>query len=167
MTPDLDISVAGRKLGLLRGGFVTLLVGCAVLGFGAYDYQRQSDALEGATTVNATVTETGIERVPQRRGTPDYRPTVTYEYRYEGASYTSHNVYPGSLGPTFERRSAAEAKFEAYGNGTVVTAFVDPDAPGESYLSQQRTNAPVKLVGMGGLFVLVGVGSVLKSFLGG
>ncbi|WP_440991643.1 DUF3592 domain-containing protein [Haloarchaeobius baliensis] len=167
MTPELDISAAGRKLGLLRGGFVTLLVGCAVLGYGAYDYQRQSDVLQDATTVNATVTETAIERVPQRRGTPDYRPRVTYEYRYEGASYTAHNVYPGSVGPTFERRSAAETELETFENGSVVTAYVDPDAPGQSYLSRQRPNAPLKLVGMGGLFALVGAGSVLKSFVGG
>ncbi|WP_256300717.1 DUF3592 domain-containing protein [Haloarchaeobius salinus] len=167
MTPDLSITAAGRKLGLVRGGFAILLVGCAVLGYGAYDYQQQSDALQGATTVNATVTETGIEQLPQRRGSPDYRPTVTYEYRYEGTSYTSHNVYPGSAGPRFETRSDAEAELGAYENGSVVTAYVQPDAPGESYLAQQRTDAPLKLVGMGGLFVLVGLGSVLKSFLGG
>jgi hypothetical protein len=167
MTPDLNIRAAGRKLGLIRGGFAILLVGCAVLGYGAYDYQQQSDALQGATTVNATVTETGIEQLPQRRGTPDYRPTVTYEYRYGGTSYTSHNVYPGSAGPRYETRSDAESKLEAYENGSVVTAYLDPDAPRESYLTHQRTDAPLKLIGMGGLFVVVGFGSALKSFLRG
>jgi hypothetical protein len=167
MTPDSDISMVGRTLELIRGGLVILLIGCAVLGYGAYDYQRQSDALQGATTVNATVTETGIERVSQRRGTTDYRPMVTFDYRYDGSTYTSSNVYPGSVGPTFETRSDAEARLEEYEPDATVTAYVLPDAPGRAYLAPKRTDAPLKLMGMGGLFTVVGLGSILRSSLGG
>ncbi|MFD1647592.1 DUF3592 domain-containing protein [Haloarchaeobius litoreus] len=167
MTPKLDISVPGRTPGPLRGGLLVVLVGCLLVGYGAYDYHQQSEAMRDAVEVNATVVETGVADVPQRRGRTDYRPTATYEYRYGGETYTSHNVYPGSTGPTFGTRDAAESELARYEVNGSATAYVDPGSPGEAFLTAQRTNTPLKFVGIGGFMSLVGLGSSLRSFLGG
>lgn len=69
-------------------------MGLAATGYGAYSYTQQASALDSAVEVNVSVTDTGIEEYSGRRDT-DYGPVVTFEYAYEGETYTSSNVYPG------------------------------------------------------------------------
>ncbi|MFC4408343.1 hypothetical protein [Haloarchaeobius iranensis] len=81
--------------------------------------------------------------------------------------YTSSNVSPGSVGSTVETGDDAEARLGKYETDTVVTAYVLPEEPGRAYLEPKRTGAPLPLMGMGGLFTVVGLGSLLRSSLGG
>jgi len=140
---------------------LTLVIGLASLGFGAYSYTTQSAALDSTATVNATVIDTSIER----DGTQDvsYHPRVTFEYSYEGETYTSANVYPGMLGTDFDTESAARAELEPYEPGESTTAYVPSDDPGAAFLERERSNKPVLLIGVGVLFVLGGMRSALTG----
>ncbi|MFC6835997.1 DUF3592 domain-containing protein [Halomarina ordinaria] len=166
MSPDFSISIGGRELDPVRGGALALVVGLLVTGVGAYDYTQQSDAVANAVEVDATVTETGTESVSQRRGGPEYRPTVSFDYRYEGTAYTSDDVFPSAVTSTYDTRSAAESALQGYETGDTVTAYVDPDSPSEAFLTDRRSNGPLKFVAIGGLFVLVGGASVVRGLAG-
>jgi len=131
---------------------LTLVLGLASIGFGAYSYSTQSSALDSATTVEGTVTSTAVEE-RSTKGT-SYVPRATFEYTYEGERYTASNVYPGTLVRDFDTESAASAELEGYESGETATVYVPTDAPEEGYLKPKRSNKPLLLVGVGALFLL-------------
>jgi hypothetical protein len=139
-----------------------LLVGLATMGYGAYSYSEQTTALDAAVEVNATIASTSVEEVPKKRST-DYRPTATFEYSYRGETYTSSNVYPGTLPREFGSREAASAELAEYEPGDTVTAYVRPGAPGNAFLKHESTNRPFLVIGFGALFVLGGAYSALRE----
>lgn len=163
MSPETSISIGGKRLDPVRGGLLLLVVGLAIAGFGAYDYLGQSDAISDAVAVDATVTGTDIETVSQRRGGPEYRPTVTFEYTHGGEAYTASGLYPVTLAPSYDTRSEARTALEGYEPGETVTAYVDPDAPNEAFLERERSNAPLELSAIGGVIAFVACVSVLKG----
>lgn len=132
---------------------LALVVGFGAMGYGAYGYVEQSSALDSAVEVDATVSDTAIEQRSGRRDT-DYSPVVTFEYTYEGETYTSSNVYPGPLGREFDAREAAREKLDEYEPGDTVTAYVPADSPGNAFLERERSNQPFFLIGFGALFVV-------------
>jgi len=139
-----------------------ILVGLATMGYGAYSYSEQTTALDSAVEVNATITDTGVEDVPKKRGT-DYAPQATFDYTYEGESYTSSNVYPGTLPREFDTREKARSEVAAYDSGDTVTVYVRPDSPGNAFLKYERSNKPFLVIGFGALFVLAGVYSTFRG----
>jgi len=147
--------------GTLRIALV-LLVGLATMGYGAYSYTAQSSALDSPVEVNATVSDASVEELPQKGGT-DFSPRVTFNYTYEGKTYTSSNVYPGKLPREFDTRETARSELSGYEPGATVTAYVPTDAPGNAFLKYERSNKPFFVIGFGALFVM---GSVY-SFLSG
>ena len=161
MSPNISIGGDGFSSG--RKVLLILVAGVAVMGYGGYDYVQQSDAIATAVEVKATITETGVESAPQRRGGMDYRPEVVFEYQYRGTSYTGTNLYPANTESTYDTESAARASIERYEEGETRTAYVDPDAPGEGVLTDRQSAAPLKLVGIGTLLVVLSVGAYVKS----
>jgi len=144
----MQISGPSGRLGIA----LTLVLGLASIGFGAYSYTTQSTALDSATTVEGTITSTAIET--HSNDGVSYTPRATFEYTYGGERYTSSNVYPGTLARDFDTESAARAELEGYAEGASVTVYVPTDAPGAGYLQQERSNKPFLLIGVGVLFVL-------------
>ena len=138
-----------------RGVIVFLVVSVAVAGYGGYDYLQQSEAVRNAAEVDATVVETGVDTESGRRGSVDYRPVATFEYSYDGETYTGNAVFPGSVTPTYDTESAARAVVAEYEAGDTVTAYVDPSAPGDAFLKNKQTDTPVKLVAIGLFGVLL------------
>jgi len=126
------------KPGLALSGTV-LAIGLVVLGVGAYSYVTDTASLEGRVEVTGTVTETGIEQVEGSRGRDAYVPTVTFRYQFEGATYTSDKLYPGESQPRYSDSATATARLPDVAAGDTVTAFVNPDAPGEAYLRETRS----------------------------
>ena len=163
MSPDTTISIGGKELDPVRGGALMLVLGLAVAGYGGYDYLQQSGAISNAVAVEATVTGTDVESVAQRRGGPEYRPEVTFDYRYEGRSYASSNLYPATFTVNYDTKSAARSVVAEYEEGATVTAYVDPDAPGRAFLERKRSNGPLKLAAIGGLLALIGVASAVRG----
>ncbi|MFD1599881.1 DUF3592 domain-containing protein [Halobellus rarus] len=159
----LNLSIGSDGPDSPRIALLMIVVGVVVAGYGGYDYTQQSDAVENAVEVGATVVETGIEESSSRRGGTEYRPAVEFEYRYDGANYTGTDVYPASTQSNFDTEDAARSVLDGYGEGERVTAYVDPSAPSEGFLKAQESNAPMKVAGLGVLFALFGVVSVLRS----
>ena len=156
-----SIRVGGREIDPVRGGILCLVLGLAVAGYGAYDYQQQQQALADAVEVDATVVETGVES--SRGGSNpgvDYRPTVTFDYRYDGQNYTSHSVFASSTTPDYDTRSAAAAVLDSYEAGGVATAYVDPADPESAFLLRRESGGPLLAVGIGCVMSLLGLGSV-------
>lgn len=167
MSPDSNPSDVLNKIDRTHFGALLLVVGLAVAGYGVYDYTQQSDAVAEAVTVNATITDTGIERISRRRSSPDYEPTVTFDYRYRGESYTAHDIYPAAITPSYDTKSKARSVIDGYETGDTVTAYVVPSSPGNGFLEDRTTNEPLKFVFLaGGALILIGGTHVVKG-LGG
>jgi len=144
---------------------VLLVAGLGVGTFGAYDYVQQTDALDDAIAVDATVVDTEIEQVSTRRNI-EYRPVITYTYTYEGTAYTANEYYASMAEPGFDTEAGAREVLEAYPTDTTVTAYITPDAPGTAFLTREQSGEPLKWIGLGGITALVGLYGWAKALLG-
>ncbi|TKX73095.1 DUF3592 domain-containing protein [Halorubrum sp. GN11_10-6_MGM] len=159
------ISIDGPKT--LKGAVVMLLIGLAVTGYGAYDYTQQSDAVEDAITVDATITDLDVESTSTGSSAGvDYRPTVRFTYEYDGTEYASTNVFPSAITSNYDTESAAREVVAAYAVGEPATAYVDPADPDGAFLREQTSNAPLFAAALGLCFVLVGGASTVRRTLG-
>ncbi|GAA0549028.1 DUF3592 domain-containing protein [Halorubrum ejinorense] len=151
----------------VAGAVVMLVIGLAAAGYGAYDYTQQSNAVEGAVEVDATVTELGVEPVTTGSSTgASYRPTVRFTYEYDGRDHESTNVFPSAIEPNYDTESAARAVLDGYAVDETATAYVDPSDPDGAFLRSQTSNAPLLAVAVGVGFVLVGGRSAVKRVRG-
>jgi len=91
---DDGLTISGPST--VRGAVLMLVIGLAATGYGAYDYTQQSNAVEDAVEVDATITDLDIESTSSAGSSTDvsYRPTVRFTYEYEGTAYASTNVFP-------------------------------------------------------------------------
>lgn len=154
----MGLPVQPPKPGMAMSVFV-LLVGVGIVGVGTYIYVTDTAALDDRVTVTAEVTDTGVRAVEASRGRTAYVPVVAFQYQYQGGSYTSNRIYPGDTEPRYEDRSTAAERLSAYPVGERVTAYVDPDAPGEAYLEDSRSGQATGAVLVGAIVCLVaGVG---------
>jgi hypothetical protein len=162
---DSGLSIDGPKT--LKGAVLLLVVGLAMTGYGAYDYTQQSDAVDGAVAVDATITELDVEST-SRGSSPgtDYRPTVRFTYEYEGTEYASTNIFPSAITPNYDTESAAREVVAGYAVGESVTAYVDPADPDGAFLKAQTSNAPLFAAMLGLFLALGGVVSAVKRIRG-
>ncbi|SMO50064.1 DUF3592 domain-containing protein [Halorubrum cibi] len=164
MSPDTDITVAGREVDPVRGGLLFLVVGLAIAGYGGYDYLQQQQAIETAEPVEAAVLETDVDSTSSTSSPDaDYYPFVRYEYAYRGETYAATGVYPASVQRSYDTRSAARDVVDEYEAGETVTAYVTPDSPGDAFLRRQRSNAPFLAVVIGAVLALLGGRSALRG----
>lgn len=138
---DMERSVGGINIHLSTGVVVVLLLCLGSLGYLAHDYHEQVSVLDDAEEVEATVMDVGIEE-EGRRGTR-YRPSVEYEYEYDGSTHTSDNVFPGSFERTYDTEAEAREVLEPHTEGQVTTAYVDPSDPETAFLERETTNQPI------------------------
>ena len=162
---DDGLTISGPST--VGGAVVMLLIGLAAAGYGAYDYTQQSDAVDDAVEVDATITDLGVEPVATGSSTgTSYRPTVRFTYEYEGTEYTGTNVFPSAITSDHDTESAARAVTDGYAVGEPATAYVDPSDPDGAFLRSQTSNAPLVAVAIGVGFVLVGGRSALRRVRG-
>ncbi len=157
----MDLPVGITTLHLSRKSVYLLLLAVALVGFGGYSYVQQTQAVDNAVTVQATVDSAAVERMDSRRSV-EYEPEIEYTYRYEGETYTSDRVFPGPTVRTYSERSNAQSVVRSYEPGTTVQAYVRPSAPGDAFLIRERTPWPVQALALGGVLlgivVLAGLG---------
>lgn len=164
MSPDSSITVGGRELDPVRAGLLALVIGIGVAGFGAVEYLQQGAVVDRAVEVEATIVETEVTSSSTSTGSgADYQPRATFSYEYDGQSYTASGVFPGTVPPSYDTESAAREVLEGYDSGATVTAYVDPESPDSAFLEPRRTNTPLILMALGGLFAVVGVSTVLRG----
>jgi len=90
---DDGLTISGPST--VRGAVLMLVIGLAATGYGAYDYTQQSNAVEDAVEVDATITDLDIESTSAGSSTDvSYRPTVRFTYEYEGTAYARHERVP-------------------------------------------------------------------------
>lgn len=143
---------------------VMFLVGLVMVGFGAYDYVGQSETLDDAVEVEATVLSAEVEKVSTRRAGVDYDTEVRFEYTYNGETYTSEGMYPVTFGPNYDTRESAEEVIEGYEAGETVTAYLDPNSPGNGFLKNETTKTPLFVAGIGTVMMLISGVSLAKPF---
>ncbi|PSP16738.1 DUF3592 domain-containing protein [Halobacteriales archaeon QH_10_67_13] len=151
----MQITVRETQVALSWLRVVLVIAAVGLAAFGGYDYLQQTGAIDDAVSVEATVTDAGVEQVDTRRG-PEYDPEVEFRYEYGGETHTSDRLNPSSFDRSYETRSAAESAIAGYQPGSVVTAYVDPDAPGTGFLERETTlRGPILFFSIGGIAALV------------
>jgi hypothetical protein len=150
----MELSLGGVPVRLTPTTVVLVLLCLGAIGYGGYDYTQQSQAIEDAVAVNATVTETAIEEDSASRGI-EYEVTVVFTYEYEGSTYESDRLYPTTFSPTFETESKAKSVLAPYERNETATAYVEPSAPDGAFLEARRTSGPLWLAGGAGLILVV------------
>lgn len=149
----MELSIRGTPVTITAATVVLLLVGLGIAGYGGYDYLQQREAVDDAVSVESTVVDTEIDRSAGRG--LHYRVTVNHTYRYNGTGYTSEQVFPGSIAPSYNVREDAEDVIDPYEPNETVTAYVDPDSPGRAFLERRATLAPLLFVGIGSLVLVL------------
>jgi len=153
----------------LQKTILGLVLGLACIAGGGFLTYDALEATVSAEETTATVVDSQVGRVS---GTErEYRVHVTYEYIYQGETYTSDNIYAGAGGSDrFSSRGTAESFVQQYPEGETVTAYVDPDDPSRAHL--ETGIRATSLLGYA-LLVLVGVVTFaaglkqLRSVVGG
>jgi len=163
MADDSGLSVNGPDS--LGGAVLYIVVGIAVLSYGGYDYVQQTEAVRNSVEVDATITELSIETDSGTSSNPgsNYEPTVEFEYTYNETKYTGTKIYPAHIEQSYDTRSAAESAIERYEQGTETTAYVSPAQPGDAFLKNKTSNAPVIAIVLGGLFSLIATVSAVRK----
>lgn len=163
MADDSGLSVNGPDS--LGGALLYVVIGIAIISYGGYDYVQQGEAVRNSVEVDARVTEVSIETSSGTSSNPgtNYDPTVAFEYTYNGTEYTGTQLYPATIEQNYDTRSAAESAVEGYEPGVETTAYVSPEQPGDAFLENQRSTAPVVAVVLGGVFTLIATISALRK----
>ena len=163
MSDESGFSVNGPDS--LAGALLYVVIGLAIASYGGYDYMQQTEAVRNSVQVNATVTELSIETdsgISSNPGT-EYDPTIEFEYTYNGTQYTGTKLYPANIEQNYKTQSGAESAIKGYEQGKQTTAYVEPDEPGDAFLENKTSNAPLIALGIGGIFALFATVSAAKK----
>lgn len=120
-----------------------ILIALAFSAGGWYLYQSEQQVTENAVEVEGVVTTSEVHNDEPASLKGDYRPSITYEYTYEGETYTSNNICPGSGSacyPTGEDRSDVQEFVDQYPEGETVTIHVPEDDPEKAYLVDESSS---------------------------
>jgi len=151
----MNISVRGTPVTVTAGTVIFTVIGLALVGYGGYDYVQQTQTVDDSVGVEATIVETSVTEVESGRSGIKYDTHTEFTYRYQGTEYRSDQIVPGSFDETYDTRREAESALEPYEDGDTVTAYVDPDAPGEGFLEHRTSQGPLQFMAIGGLLLLV------------
>jgi len=134
---------------------VVMALLCFGMAGGAYfvSIHQPTQTMNQAEVVEGTVTSTAVESQDDT-----YVPVVTYEYQFEGETYTNDQIkLVGSVG--FASPGGAEAFLESYAAGDTVSVNVVPQTPSKSFL--ERGSAGLTMYGIIGFLGLLGLFSVI------
>lgn len=159
-------------LGRALPGIGLLLIGLAIAGFGGLQLIQYQGTVADTVEREGTVTLTDVREFTERRDADsdqvqeevtEYRPIVRYRYSYDGQTYESSGLYPGSE-RAFPTRDAAATLAENYQEGETVTVYVDPDRPARSFLIKSSPpTANYVLLLIGAATVLAGTHAVYTA----
>jgi hypothetical protein len=163
MSDDSGVNIKGPDS--LKGALLYILIGIAIASYGGYDYVQQTEAVRESVEVDATITELDIEADSGTSSNPgaDFDPVVEFEYTYNGNEYTGTKIYPADLEQNYETQSGAESAIEEFEEGAQTTAYVSPDQPGDAFLKNQTSNAPIIAIVLGGVFTLFSTVSAVRK----
>lgn len=150
-------------LALLFGG-----LGLGLLLF-ARNARRKAQASLSWPTVPGTVSVSDVKYDVSTSGSGDnefqtetFTPVVKYQYSVQGVEHTGSRIAFGAMN---QSQNAAHAVVARYPVGASVTVHYNPEKPGEAVL-ETRASGGTALAVLGGLFLLVGVGSIVMLAVG-
>jgi hypothetical protein len=146
----MEFTVRDTPVRVTKGTVIIVLVCLAGITFGGYDHVQQSEAVEDAVPVEATIEGASVYRSESRRSS-DYHVQIEFTYQFEGTEYTGDQLFPGSISRSYDTRSDAQSAIEPYESGATVTAYVDPADPSDGFLERQTTTSPFELIAIGAL----------------
>jgi hypothetical protein len=144
---------------------VFVLIGLVLGGYGFTQYQGQAQSIDNAVNITAAVTDTNVRTDSSRRGGIDYQAEISFDYSYDGESYSSDFIYPLDDDREFSQESEAEEFLEGYPVGQQVDAYVSPGSPGKAFLMKKRSDQPLLFMLIGGLMAAAGSYKILQRFI--
>jgi hypothetical protein len=158
--------------GVVRG-LLLLLLGSGMVYGGWTLHQESQQAMENAIETEGTVISTGIDEIEvandEGSGTHmEYAPEVRYRYSYEGETYTSTSICPGSAevcaAAEHGDRDDAESFISRYPEDETVTVYVVENDPTMSFLVDTESGSlfHYMLMGLGALLLLGGLQSIYR-----
>jgi len=155
-------------------GLFLLLLGSAMVYGGWTLHQESQQAMADAIETDGTVLSAGIDEMEvaneEGGGTHfEYAPEVRYRYSYEGETYTSTSICPGSaeVCAAAEQgdRDDAESFVSRYPEDETVTVYVVEDDPTTSFLVDTESGSlfHYMLLGLGALMLLAALQSLVGS----
>jgi hypothetical protein len=133
-------------------GLVSILMALGFIagsGYAFFDYYQQTS---NAQSVDATVLSSEVVQTYDADQNRVYRPSITYEYTFNGETHTSESIYTDDN--VISSRSRANEIVSEYSPGSEVTAYVSPDHPDTAYLIQEGIPWRYFIFPVIGLFVL-------------
>ena len=150
----MEFTVRGTPVRITKGTIIIVLVCLAGITFGGYDYVQQSEAVDDAVPVEATIEGASVTQ-SESRGSSDYYVQIEFTYQFQGTQYTGDQLFPGSISQSYDTRSDAQSAIEPYEAGETVTAYVDPADPSDGFLERQTITSPFEFMAIGGLGLLL------------
>ena len=151
---------------------ILLAMGLVITGIGINEYQTQTEALDNAVEVDATIVTSEVQlyedefertgrsdrdRPRRTTDTPEYQIVIEFEYEFEGQQYRSSNVNVAGSIERFDSRSDAQEALAEYPEGTQTTAYVNPDEPGEAFLEDDLPLGTYLIPVVGGFLLFASV----------
>lgn len=134
-----------------------VLVGGYLAATGGQRIVVQRRAVESYEPVDATVEDSDFEARGREGPSQTFKPEITYEYEYDGKTYTSDTVFPGGNYDSRDEESVRRL-VDNHNVGDDVTVYVDPDDPESSYLVEGELRTAMLFVVAGVVIVAAGVG---------
>ena len=133
---------------------ICVVAGLAMIGYSFYQRNRLR-ASESWVAIPATIAKAEVLTSATTDST-DYRLRVVYEYVANGVPYTGKRI---GFGPrTYVRKKRAQAELERYPVSSTVTAYFNPENPGEAVLVREAPSKALYLVmGIGLLGLATGI----------
>lgn len=146
-------------------GVISALIALSFIGLGGYmffDYYQQTNNVEA---VDATVTSSEVVQTYDADRDLVYRPSITYEYTYDGDTYTSESIFIDDN--QISSRSRANELVDEYAAGSETTAYVPSDDPDSTYLVKPGIPWRYFIFPLIGLFVLLlAIGKIRTALWG-
>ncbi len=146
-------------------GLVSMLIALSFIALGGYMFFGYYQQTANAQPVDATVTSAEVVQSYDADQNVVYRPSITYEYTYNGETYTGDSVYIDDN--QVSSQSRANEIVGEYETGSNVTAYLPPDNPDNAYLIKAGIPWRYFIFPAIGLFVLLlSIGKVRTAVQG-
>lgn len=150
-----------------RIAVVLFVVLCFGMAGGVYvlGVQQPTQAFDEAVTVDGTVQSAEVESGTSDTGVR-YSPNITYQYRFDGQTYTNDD-YVLVGGVSAGTPGTAEEVVDSYSVGQSVTVYVVPDDPSNSFLKRGSVGLFFYgILGFLGFLGVLGVVALVGDLLG-
>ena len=151
---DTAIERTGNCFENYLAAFIFLVVG-AGLSFWGWNILQNAKASTSWPTAQGQIIKSEVTRSRDGEGHDSYSPEVTYTYLAKKRAYKSYAIKFGEN--SYDNKSMSEKIAAAYPVGKKVSVYYNPEDPDNSVLEQGVTIGSYIVLGIGVLFVAIGL----------